>query len=160
MNVKIKKLNSDAVTPEFKSKGAAGFDLSTNEDIFIPANNVIEVPQWEEPSVYTLANNNHGIAGTGLAFEIPEGYELEIRGRSGNAFKYRVFSFNGTIDSDYRGEVKLLLVNLSNEDISFVKGERVAQGVIKKIEQVEFIEVEELSDTERGAQGFGHTGLQ
>lgn len=143
LEVKVKKLSDDAVIPEYKTKGAAGFDLATNEDILIPSN---------------TSNFNSAIAGTGLAFEIPEGYELEIRGRSGNAFKYRVFSFNGTIDADYRGEVKLLLMNFGDKSITFKKGERVAQGVIKKIDQVKFVEVDELSDTDRGENGLGSTG--
>ena len=99
-------------------------------------------------------------AGQAKSFEIPEGYELEIRGRSGNAFKYRVFSFNGTIDSDYRGEVKLLLMNFGDQPISFEAGERVAQGVIKRIKQVRFLESVELSETERGENGLGSTGLK
>lgn len=142
LNVKIKRLNSDAIIPEYKTSGAVGFDIHTTDDIYIS----------------TEQGNNSAIAGTGLVFEIPEGYELEIRGRSGNAFKYRVFSFNGTIDSDYRGEVKLLLMNFGCEPISFKKGDRVAQGVIKKIEQANFIETNVLSDTERGSGGFGSTG--
>jgi dUTP pyrophosphatase len=156
IKVKVKKLNDKAQFPEYKTKGAAGFDISTTEDIYIPANKA--VLRHAGGSV-ELLNHNHATAGTGLAFEIPEGYELEIRGRSGNAFKYRVFSFNGTIDSDYRGEVRLLLVNHGKEDIKFNAGERVAQGVIKKIDQAEFIETDELSDTDRGENGFGHTGL-
>lgn len=161
INVKVKKLNSLAIIPEYKSKGAAGFDIATIEDIVIPANDFIFIPTEVTGEEYiTLTNDNHAIAGTGLSFEIPEGYELEIRGRSGNAFKYRIFSFNGTIDSDYRGEVKLLLVNFGSESIEFKAGERVAQGVIKKIDQATFHEVDELSDTERGENGFGHTGLK
>ncbi|KAA9007741.1 dUTP diphosphatase [Paenibacillus spiritus] len=157
LKVGVKKLNDLATIPEYKSVGAAGFDLATTEDIIIPANSIFKSYDGEE--IY-LINNNSAIAGTGLSFEIPEGYELEVRGRSGNAFKYRVFSFNGTIDCDYRGEVKLLLMNFGDKDIEFKAGERVAQGVIKKIEQVTFIEKEELSETERGENGLGSTGLK
>ncbi len=166
IDVKVKALSYEAKIPTYQSKGAAGVDLSTTEDIYIPAKYVeLNLSRRDDDydDIYNveayLLNNNSAIAGTGLSFEIPEGYELEIRGRSGNAFKYRVFSFNGTIDSDYRGEVKLLLMNFGNEDISFKKGERVAQGVIKKIEQVNFIEVSSLSETERGISGLGSTGL-
>ncbi|OMD76879.1 dUTP diphosphatase [Paenibacillus odorifer] len=162
LKVGVKKLNDLAIIPEYKSSGAAGFDLATTEDIFIPANKVeVQSKSFHgvELTNIFLNNNNSAIAGTGLSFEVPEGYELEIRGRSGNAFKFRVFSFNGTIDSDYRGEVKLLLMNFGNEDILFKAGERVAQGVIKKIEQVRFIETDKLSETERGENGLGHTGL-
>lgn len=158
MNVMVKKLHPDAIIPEFKTGGAAGFDLHTTEDITIPPNRVI-VKRTDTDLEFELANDNYAIAGTGLAFEIPDGYELEIRGRSGLAFNYRVTSYNGTVDSDYRGEVKLLLFNNGNQTITFKKGERVAQGIIKKIEQVNFIEADNLSETDRGIKGFGSTGV-
>ncbi|MGG1263874.1 dUTP diphosphatase [Brevibacillus laterosporus] len=170
LDVKVKILHDDAIIPKYQTAGAAGFDLHITEDITIPANR-IQFDYFGDPddpidrsnfSKYqlSLTNNNHGVVGTGLAFEIPIGYELEIRGRSGNAFKYRVFAYNGTSDSDYRGEVKLLITNLGDTDITFKKGDRVAQGIIKKIEQALFTEVDELSSTERGNSGFGHTGAK
>lgn len=169
MDVAIKRLNDDAIIPEYKSLGAAGFDLHITEDVTIPANKVIPVykgnPDDEEAKHnlfnydFILSNDNHTVVGTGLAFEVPVGYELEIRSRSGNVFKdIKVFAYNGTIDSDYRGEVKILLTNLGKEDVTFKKGDRVAQGIIKRVEQVNFYEAEELSETERGNGGFGHTG--
>lgn len=98
--------------------------------------------------------------GTGIAVELPQGYELEMRGRSGLAFKHDVHVFNGTIDFDYRSEIHVRLYNLGSEPITLEKGSRIAQGIVKQIEQVEFVEVDVLSETERGAKGFGSTGLK
>lgn len=170
MEIKVKKLHEDAIIPEYKTIGAAGFDLHITEDVTIPANKIIiksrpisYEDRYEEPSLsgleFELSNDNHAVVGTGLAFEIPVGYEMEIRSRSGNVFKdIKVFAYNGTIDSDYRGEVKILLTNLGKQDVTFKKGERVAQGILKRIEQAHFVEAEELSETDRGTGGFGSTG--
>ncbi|ANQ48553.1 dUTP diphosphatase [Flammeovirga sp. MY04] len=97
---------------------------------------------------------------TGLYIELPVGFEAQVRPRSGLAFKHGLTVLNspGTIDADYRGEVKVLLVNLSNDDFEIKDGERVAQMVVAKHETVEWVPVEELSDTERGAGGYGSTG--
>ena len=97
---------------------------------------------------------------TGLFIELPAGYEAQVRPRSGLAFKHGVGVLNspGTIDSDYRGEIKVILVNLSNEAFTIEDGERVAQMVIAKHEQAEWIEVNELNNSERGTGGFGSTG--
>lgn len=99
---------------------------------------------------------------TGLYIALPPGYEAQVRPRSGLAFKHGITVLNspGTIDSDYRGELGVLLVNLSNEDFTVEAGERIAQMVIARHEQGEFVEVEELDDTERGAGGYGHTGVK
>ena len=169
MEIKVKKLHEDAIIPEYKTIGAAGFDLHITEDVTIPANRVLvqyvgegrgEDSQFDMSNFeFVLANDNHAVVGTGLAFEIPAGHELEIRSRSGLGFNHKVMAFNGTIDSDYRSEVKLLITNLGKEPITFKKGDRVAQGIIKRVEQVNFIEADELSKTERGEGGFGSTGL-
>ncbi|HSY75752.1 MAG TPA: dUTP diphosphatase, partial [Bacteroidia bacterium] len=97
---------------------------------------------------------------SGLFMEIPEGHEAQVRPRSGLAFKNGVTVLNspGTIDADYRGELKILLINLSNEDFTINDGERIAQVIIAKHEQAEWIEVEQLMETARGDGGFGHTG--
>jgi dUTP pyrophosphatase len=171
MDIKVKKLHPDAIIPEYKTLGAVGFDLHITEDVTIPPNRVVvkyvgegndkDIPFNFDDFEFVLANDNHAVAGTGLAFEIPIGYELEIRSRSGNVFKdIKVFAYNGTIDSDFRGEVKLLLTNLGKEAVTFKKGDRVAQGIIKRIEQVNFIEADELSSTDRGDKGFGSTGVK
>ena len=98
---------------------------------------------------------------TGLYMALPEGYEAQVRPRSGLALKRGITVFNspGTIDADYRGEVGVILVNLSNEDFVIEDGERIAQMVIARYEQVEWKSVEVLTETERGAGGFGHTGI-
>lgn len=137
MIIDIQKLHPDAVIPFFGSKGAAAFDIC---------------------SIETLTGFARLIIGTGFALEIPEGYELHIRPRSGLAFKHATHAFGGTIDSDYRGEIKVLLMGEEpGQFISVKAGEPIAQGVIKPIVQVTFNVVHELSKTERGTKGFGHT---
>ena len=142
MNIKVKKLYKDVVLPEYKTSGAAAFDFESMIDIIINPNETKIIP-------------------TGLAFEIPDGYELQVRPRSGLSAKtkLRVSNSPGTIDSDYRGEVCIILDNISSEESYTInKGERIAQGVISKIEKITFEEVEDLSETERGEAGFGSTG--
>ena len=130
-----------ATIPNYQTEEASGFDLHSIEDII-------------------LKPNERKLIGTGLAFEIPKGYEIQIRPRSGLAYKYGISVLNspGTIDSDYRGEIKVLLINHSDTDFEIKIGERIAQGVIQKVIQAKFEEVEELNKTARGAGGFGSTG--
>ncbi len=99
---------------------------------------------------------------TGLFIELPIGYEAQVRPRSGLAVKHGITCLNspGTVDADYRGELKVLLINLSNEPQSIIKGDRIAQMVIQKVEQVILTEVAEITSTPRGEGGFGHTGKQ
>lgn len=99
---------------------------------------------------------------TGLYMALPVGYEVQIRPRSGLALKHGITVLNtpGTIDADYRGELMVLLINFSQEDFVIQEGERIAQMVIAKHEQAEFVEVETLDETERGAGGYGHTGVK
>ena len=141
INLKVKKLNQKAQIPAYQTAEAAGFDLHSTEDIVI-------------------APGERKLIGTGLAFEIPVGYEIQIRPRSGLAYKHGITVLNspGTIDSDYRGEIKVLLINHSNESFEIKVGERIAQAVIKEVIQATFEEVDELNDTARGAGGFGSTG--
>ena len=141
MVLKIKKLSSDAVIPAYQTKEAAGFDLHSIEETVINP-------------------GERKLIGTGLAFEIEFGYEVQIRPRSGLAYKHGITVLNspGTIDSDYRGEIKVLLINHGNEPFEIKKGERIAQAVIAPVVQAKIVEVEELSDTQRGAGGFGSTG--
>jgi len=142
LSVKIVN-NSKHSTPEYATKNAAGMDLRAN----------LETSIVLKPLERTLVP-------TGLFMELPVGFESQIRPRSGLAFKNGVTVLNspGTIDSDYRGEIKVLLVNLSNQDFTINDGERVAQMVVAKHEQVKFDVVEQLEETERGAGGFGSTG--
>jgi dUTP pyrophosphatase len=141
MVLKVKKLQDNAVIPQYQTKEAAGFDLHAIEDVVIKP-------------------GERKLIGTGLAFEIEFGYEVQIRPRSGLAFKHGITVLNtpGTIDSDYRGEIKVLLINHGRESFEIKKGERIAQAVIAPVVQAEISEVEELGDTERGAGGFGSTG--
>jgi dUTP pyrophosphatase len=141
MKIFIKKLSPLATIPNYQTEEASGFDLHSIEDII-------------------LKPNERKLIGTGLAFEIPKGYEIQIRPRSGLAYKYGISVLNspGTIDSDYRGEIKVLLINHSDTDFEIKIGERIAQGVIQKVIQAKFEEVEELNKTARGAGGFGSTG--
>lgn len=99
---------------------------------------------------------------TGLFIELPQGFEAQVRPRSGLAIKQGLTCLNtpGTIDADYRGEIKVILINLSNEVQQVLPGDRIAQMVIQKVEQVEWLLVQELATTTRGAGGFGHTGKQ
>ena len=141
MKIFIKKLSPLATIPNYQTEEASGFDLHSIEDII-------------------LKPNERKLIGTGLAFEIPKGYEIQIRPRSGLAYKHGISVLNspGTIDSDYRGEIKVLLINHSDTDFEIKIGERIAQGVIQKVIQAKFEEVEELNKTARGAGGFGSTG--
>ncbi len=131
--------------PSYQSDAAAGMDLRANIE--------------EE---VTLGPLQRALIPTGLFIELPQGYEAQIRPRSGLAFKHGLTVLNspGTVDADYRGEVKVLLVNLSNETFVVKDGERVAQMVVAKHEQVVWESSEALSETMRGAGGYGSTGVQ
>ena len=131
--------------PHYETIASAGMDLRANIDQPI-----------------TLKSLERAIIPTGLYIELPVGYEAQVRPRSGLAAKKGITVLNapGTVDADYRGEVGVILANLSAEDFTIENGERVAQMVIAKHEQAEWIEVEELSSTDRGAGGFGSTGSQ
>ena len=143
MTVKIIN-KSDNNLPAYETSSSAGMDLRA----YLP-----EGPITLKPMQRTLVP-------TGLFMEIPEGYEGQVRPRSGLAIKHGITVLNtpGTIDADYRGEVKIILVNLSDTDIVINSGERVAQIVFAKCEQMEVVNVDTLSETERGEGGFGHTG--
>ncbi len=143
MNVKIKNLSTNPL-PEYQTQGAAGVDLRAN------------LPE----GAITLQPLERCLVPTGLFLEFPEGYEAQVRPRSGMAIKHGITVINspGTIDSDYRGEVKVPIVNLSNEPFTIAHSERIAQMVFAKYEKATFEEVTELSETERGEKGFGSTG--
>jgi len=143
--IKTKFINkSDNENPTYAKEGDSGFDLRANEG-------------------GTLRSLERKLVSTGLYFELQEGYELQIRPRSGLAYKNGITVLNspGTVDTGYRGEVKVLLVNLSNDDFTWEKGERIAQGVITSRVSTDFGELEEvkeLTESERGSGGFGSTG--
>ena len=131
--------------PSYETAASAGMDLRAN------------LTQQE-----VLKPLERKLIPTGLFIELPVGFEAQIRPRSGLAFKFGVSIVNspGTIDADYRGEIKVLLINLSNVDFTIGDGDRIAQMVIAKHENAQWIEVNELSTTERGAGGYGHTGVK
>lgn len=108
-----------------------------------------------------LKPNDRRLIGTGLHIALPDGYEAQIRPRSGLAYKHGITIINspGTIDADYRGEIKIALINHSNEDFVIKNGDRIAQMVISKYEQISFSLTESLDETERGEGGYGHTGI-
>lgn len=131
--------------PQYATAQAAGLDLKAN---------------IEEP--ITLKPLERCFVPTGLFIELPDGYEAQVRPRSGLAAKIGITVLNspGTIDPDYRGEIKVILVNLSNEEVTLNSGERVAQLIIAKFERIEWERVETLSESDRGAGGFGSTGTK
>lgn len=138
MILKFKKLHPDATVPTYGTEHAAAFDLYALE---------------------ATTGASRAVVKTGLAFEIPRGCAMFIKPRSGLAFNQGVEAFQGTIDSDYRGEVKVLLTTSDSEQgISVAKGDRIAQAIVIPVPVITFQESSELSDTSRGAQGFGHTG--
>lgn len=142
--VKIKRLeNFSGELPRYESIWASGFDVRAqlDQDLLLEPGQRIVIP-------------------TGLSFEIPQGFELQARPRSGLAAKQGISIVNtpGTIDSDYRGEVKIILINLGIEPVEIKNGERVAQIVLAPVVQADFQEVSQLSETDRGAGGFGSTG--
>lgn len=144
--VKLKKLEHfNGVLPEYQTPGAAGCDISA----------CISDPM-------TLKSAERALIPTGLVFEIPEGFEIQVRPRSGLAFKNGISVVNapGTIDSDYRGELKILLINHGQSDFVIQNGDRVAQLVIAPVLQAQFEWADVLSDTTRGAGGFGSTGIK
>ena len=144
--IQIKIVNTSAnPLPQYATKGASGMDIRAALDIPL-----------------TLQPLERNLIPTGLFVEIPQGYEIQIRPRSGLAIKQGITCLNtpGTIDSDYRGEIKIILINLSSEEQVINPGDRVAQMIIQKTERAEFEQVEFLNNTERAAGGFGHTGKQ
>lgn len=141
-NLKVKVINkSQNKLPKYETKGSAGMDVRSNED-------------------YTLKPERRTLISTGLFFEIPEGYEMQVRPRSGMAFKYGITVLNapGTIDSDFRGELGIILYNSGQTAFEIKKGDRIAQLVLAPVTRFEFEVSDELTETERGEGGFGSSG--
>jgi len=138
--LKVKRLRPDALLPVRKRKGDAGLDLYTVEEIVLKPGDWAAVP-------------------TGIAVEIPEGHFGLVKDRSGLALKHGLHCLAGVIDENYRGELKVVIINLGREEVKLEKGTRVAQLIVVPYLPVEVEEVEELSDTERGEKGFGSSGL-
>ncbi len=144
VEVRVKRLNHGAglALPAYATSGAAGMDICAAE------------------SLNLRAGKRHAVA-TGFAFAIPDGYEVQVRPRSGLALKHGITCLNtpGTIDSDYRGEVKVILANLGEDDFMINKGDRIAQIVVAPVTHGHLVEVDDLDETVRGSGGFGSTGL-
>ena len=136
--------NSNNDLPHYATEGAAGMDIRANISEMV----ILEPLQRK-------------LIPTGIFLEIPQGYEVQVRPRSGLALKNGITCLNspGTIDSDYRGEVNVLLINLSNENFIINNNDRIAQMVVARVEKAELILVQQLNNTERAAGGFGHTGV-
>lgn len=141
VTVKFKKLNPDAIIPSYAHPGDAGADLVAIEQ-------------------YTLGPQKRLAIPTGLAAEVPEGYEMQVRPKSSLALKHGVTVLNtpGTVDAGYRGEIKVILINLGSSVFEISRGQRIAQIVIAPIVRAEFTLVETLGDSPRGEGGFGSTG--
>lgn len=142
--VSVKIINqSNNPLPEYATLGSSGMDIRAN----------LEEPMILEPSARALVP-------TGLFVEIPLGYEIQIRPRSGLAIKQGITCLNtpGTIDADYRGEIKVILINLSSEPQTLQPSDRIAQMVLQKVEQIQWVPATELASSDRGAGGFGSTG--
>ena len=142
MKVKIK--SDSGILPFYETEGSAGMDLRAYIDERV-----------------TIKPGQRMLVPTGLYIELPVGYEAQIRARSGLAIKKGIGLVNGigTIDSDYRGEIKVILINWGEEDFVIENGDRIAQMVIAKYERIDWEPADDLSDTERGSGGFGHTGV-
>jgi dUTP pyrophosphatase len=143
MKVKVKRIAPDAKLPAYAHEGDAGMDLFANESL-------------------ELKPGERALIGTGIKIELPPNTEAQVRPRSGLAIKHGITVLNtpGTIDSGYRGEVKVILINLGQETVKIEKGQKIAQIVFKHVEHVELEEVDKLSETTRGEGGFGSTGLR
>lgn len=141
MNVNIKRLNKHAVIPQYAKAGDSGFDLVATEDVIIAPGETALIP-------------------TGLAFEIPQGYEMQIRPRSGISLRTKLRVQLGTVDSGYRGEIGVIVDNNHGVKYRIEKGYRIAQGVIAPVASATFTEVDELGGSDRGEEGFGSSGVK
>ena len=144
--IEVKIINTSTnELPKYTTAGSSGMDISA----------FMEIPRVLKPMERALIP-------TGIFIELPMGYEMQVRPRSGLAIKQGITCLNspGTIDADYRGEIKIILINLSSEEQVINPGDRIAQMIIQKVERAEFEQVEILNETERAAGGFGHTGKQ
>jgi dUTP pyrophosphatase len=143
IKIQIKKLSNSVIIPKYETSGSSGMDIAAHVE-----NNIIINP------------GEKALVSTGFSIAIPTGYEVQIRPRSGLAVKKNITVLNtpGTIDADYRGEIKVILINLGQEKFIIQNGERIAQLVVCPVVQANLEEVTELSDTKRGSGGFGSTG--
>ena len=148
INIKIKRISKefkDIPLPEYATEGSAGMDIraAISEPVIVKMGEIVIVP-------------------TNLSVQIPQGYEIQVRPRSGLAVKHGIGVLNspGTVDSDYRGEIKIILINFGKEDFTVLKGERVAQLIVSRVFRADLIEENSLNNSKRGTGGFGHTGKE
>jgi len=141
LEIKVKRLSDEVKLPKYQTAGSVGFDLEAQVNIEISVGGTALIP-------------------TGLSFELPDNFEIQVRPRSGLALKHSITVLNspGTIDSDYRGELKVILINHGQKPFSISVGDRIAQAVINKVEIATFQDVQIISNTSRDSQGFGSTG--
>lgn len=146
ITIKVKRINenfNDIPLPKYETDGSAGLDIraAVENDVIINSGKI-------------------GFISTNLSVEIPEGYEIQVRPRSGLAVKHGIGILNspGTIDSDYRGEIKIILFNFGENNFTVKRGDRIAQLIISKVYKADFVETENLNQSSRGSGGFGHTG--
>ncbi|WP_417621088.1 dUTP diphosphatase [Parasphingorhabdus sp.] len=144
VDIAVKRLDhaGDLPLPSYETSGSAGMDVRAAEAL-------------------TIAPSKRGLVGTGFAFAIPEGYEIQVRPRSGLALKNGIGVPNspGTIDSDYRGELKVILINHGEEEFVIQRGDRIAQIIVAPVQRGILVEVDDLDETQRGSGGFGSTGV-
>lgn len=144
VDIAVKRLDhaGDLPLPSYETSGSAGMDIRAAEEL-------------------TISPRQRGLIGSGLAFAIPQGYEIQVRPRSGLALKKGVSVLNtpGTIDSDYRGELKVILINHGEDDFVIQRGDRIAQIIVAPVQRGILVEVADLDDTKRGSGGFGSTGV-
>ena len=145
IKIQIKKLSNSVIIPKYETSGSSGMDIAAHVE-----NNIIINP------------GEKALVSTGFSIAIPTGYEVQIRPRSGLAVKKNITVLNtpGTIDADYRGEIKVILINLGKEKFIIENGDRIAQMIVCPVVQADLKEVKELSDTARGSGGFGSTGTK
>jgi dUTP pyrophosphatase len=146
ITIKVKRISenfNDISLPKYETDGSAGLDIraAVENDVIIDSGKI-------------------GFISTNLSVEIPEGYEIQVRPRSGLAVKHGIGILNspGTIDSDYRGEIKIILFNFGENNFTVKRGDRIAQLIISKVYKADFVETENLNQSSRGSGGFGHTG--
>tara|TARA_B100000965_G_scaffold335997_1_gene302123 strand:+ start:2698 stop:3150 length:453 start_codon:yes stop_codon:yes gene_type:complete len=146
LEIKIKSVDNNIKIPSYETNSSSGLDLRA----YLPKGSIL------------INSKETKLVGTGLFIEIPEGFEIQIRPRSGLAFKNGISVLNspGTVDSDYRGEIKILLINHGNKSFKVEHEMRIAQMVVAKYERIQFKIVNKLSNSERGSDGFGSTGTQ
>jgi dUTP pyrophosphatase len=170
MTIKVKRLSPDVFLPEYATDGSSGLDVRA----YITKNNIDEIIGENFTRFFDIKKGlltklddkiilkplGRALIPTGLFVEIPCGFEIQVRPRSGLAIKHGITVLNtpGTIDSDYRGEIKVILFNTSSKNYIISHGDKISQLVVQKVERAEFVEVDELVDTVRSAGGFGSTG--